>query len=114
MTIRNPVEWGYDSVRTTMHGLNVAAHGLHRSKDALDDPVPTVRRITVSDLADVLKKGFEDFAASRTDLIFIAVVYPLAGLVLARLTIGYRHAAAAVSARFGICAARSVRRGGSL
>ena len=30
-----------------------------------------------------------DFAAYRTDVIFICIIYPLAGLVLARLAAGY-------------------------
>jgi uncharacterized membrane protein len=43
----------------------------------------------VADLGHVLAKGYYDFAAYRTDVIFLCVVYPLVGLVLARLAFGY-------------------------
>ena len=38
---------------------------------------------TSPDLRDVLTKGREDFTACRSDVIFLCVIYPLAGLVLA-------------------------------
>ncbi|MGH6644321.1 MAG: DUF2189 domain-containing protein [Bradyrhizobium sp.] len=50
--------------------------------------VPVVRRITMADLRDVLVKGFSDFGAYRTDVIFICLIYPLAGLVIASATMG--------------------------
>ena len=34
-------------------------------------------------------RGFADFAAYRTDVIFLCVIYPVVGLVLARLASGY-------------------------
>jgi uncharacterized membrane protein len=37
----------------------------------------------------VLARGVEDFGAYRTDVIFICIIYPLAGLILARLAAGY-------------------------
>jgi len=36
-----------------------------------------------------LKRGFDDFGANRTDVIFLCVLYPVLGLVLARLVFGY-------------------------
>ncbi|HEY9218424.1 MAG TPA: DUF2189 domain-containing protein [Phenylobacterium sp.] len=50
---------------------------------------PQVNRITAADLTDALRKGFGDFAAARDDVIFIVIVYPLAGLVLAALASRY-------------------------
>jgi hypothetical protein len=41
------------------------------------------------DLKDVLTEGFADLEAYRTDVIFLCVIYPVVGLVLARLTFGY-------------------------
>ncbi len=49
----------------------------------------TVRRIGVADLKDALSKGFDDFLAMPTHAMFLCIVYPLAGLVLARLAFGY-------------------------
>jgi uncharacterized membrane protein len=82
MTIRNPAEWVYDSFRPS----NFRPGWAHRRTSAeLDDPVPTIRRIKISDLFDVLRKGLEDFGARRTDVLFIAIIYPLAGLLIVKL-----------------------------
>ncbi|AXK81265.1 DUF2189 domain-containing protein [Pseudolabrys taiwanensis] len=48
-----------------------------------------VRRIGVADLKDALRKGFDDFLAMPTHAMFLCIVYPLAGLLLARLAFGY-------------------------
>ena len=49
----------------------------------------TVRRIGVEDLKIALSRGFDDFLAMPTHAIFLCLIYPLAGLVLARLAFGY-------------------------
>jgi uncharacterized membrane protein len=51
----------------------------------LGQAVPVVRKITAGDLIDALKKGVTDVGATRDDVLFIGLIYPLAGLVLARL-----------------------------
>ena len=51
----------------------------------LGQAVPAVRKITVRDLGDALRKGAADVGATRDDVLFIGLIYPLAGLVLARL-----------------------------
>ena len=48
-----------------------------------------VRRIGVADLKDALAKGFGDFLAMPTHAMFLCLIYPVAGLVLARLAFGY-------------------------
>jgi len=48
-----------------------------------------VRRIGVADLKDALAKGFGDFLAMPTYAMFLWLIYPIAGLVLARLAFGY-------------------------
>jgi len=50
---------------------------------------PNVRKIGVSDLFDVLAKGFRDFLAMPTSSIFLILIYPIAGLIFLRLTFGY-------------------------
>lgn len=55
----------------------------------LDQAVPVVRKITVGDLFEALKKGATDVGATRDDILFIGLIYPLAGLVLARLAFSY-------------------------
>ena len=49
----------------------------------------TVRRIGLADLKDALTKGVDDFNAMPTHAIFLCAIYPIIGLVLARLAFGY-------------------------
>lgn len=50
---------------------------------------PEVRRIGAADLHAALRAGFSDFLAARDDVIFIAIIYPLAGLMLLALAMQY-------------------------
>src|SRR5438270_2321976 len=85
MHIRNPVEWSVDQLRLAGHA--VESIGQHRR--GMDMSAPAVRRIGYPDIRDALAKGLEDFAAFRTDVASLCVIYPIAGLVLARLAFGY-------------------------
>jgi uncharacterized membrane protein len=85
MHIRNPVEWSVDQLRLAGHAVEAVGRGGR----GLDMPAPAVRPIGVADIRDALVRGLDDFAAFRTDVASLCVVYPLAGLVLARLAFGY-------------------------
>jgi uncharacterized membrane protein len=87
--IRNPIEWGVDQLKTAEQALERAGHSLRRPEATRDAPLPAVRQIELADLRDVLEKGFSDFGAYRTDVIFLCIIYPIAGVVLARLAFGY-------------------------
>jgi uncharacterized membrane protein len=87
--IRNPVEWSIDQLRAAELAAAQAGHHLRAPAGVRQAPLPRVRRIGVADLREVLTRGIADFAAYRTDVIFICIIYPLAGLVLARLMFGY-------------------------
>jgi uncharacterized membrane protein len=64
---------------------------LHVMTGASEIPVvPVVRKINFADLKDALAKGIDDFLAAPTQLIFLAIIYPIVGLFLARLTFGYQ------------------------
>jgi uncharacterized membrane protein len=52
-------------------------------------PAPVVRKIAMRDLWDALAKGIDDFRAFPTHVIFLSVIYPIIGLVLAGLTLSY-------------------------
>jgi uncharacterized membrane protein len=83
MTIRNPVEWGVDKFRVSILGVEESVNrGLIQTEEDAHLPRPEVRRINASDLRDVLVRGFSDFGANRTDVIFLCVLYPVIGLVL--------------------------------
>lgn len=81
-TIRNPIEWGIEQFRSA------AKHA-----DAMSRPgqtaAPQVRRIRVADLRGVLTRGVEDFAAYRSDIVLLCLLYPIVGFVLARVAFGY-------------------------
>jgi uncharacterized membrane protein len=50
---------------------------------------PTIRKIGLGDLKQALVHGTEDFAAMRSDVVFLCLIYPIVGIVLAGLTLGY-------------------------
>ncbi len=88
MTIRNPIEWSWDQVRHAASGIEAASHSLGRTEATLHSPAPAIRKIGVADIGDALRDGLDDFAACRTDVIFLCIVYPIVGLVLARAVFG--------------------------
>jgi uncharacterized membrane protein len=51
--------------------------------------VPAVRSIRPRDLVDALARGVDDFRAMPTHAIFLSLIYPVAGLAIARWTFGY-------------------------
>jgi uncharacterized membrane protein len=87
--IRNPAEWSVDQLSAANQAVERAGHSLRRPEATRAAPLPTVRRINVADLREVLARGVGDFAAYRSDVIFLCFIYPLAGLVLAWLAFGY-------------------------
>ncbi|MGY3413374.1 putative membrane protein [Bradyrhizobium sp. GM5.1] len=48
-----------------------------------------VRKISLSDLGNALRLGWEDFKAIPTHAVVLCVIYPVLGIVLFRLVIGY-------------------------
>jgi uncharacterized membrane protein len=87
MYIRNPIEWSVDQLKFAGSTIETLVAGRQVRED-LRSPL-TIRRIGVADIRDALAKGVDDFAAFRTDVALICVIYPLVGLVLARLAFGY-------------------------
>lgn len=81
-TIRNPIEWSLDALRhASRHSVSVA-QSLQGSQSA-DQPLPAINEVTLDDLRTALMKGFEDFKAFRTDILFLCLIYPLVGILLA-------------------------------
>jgi uncharacterized membrane protein len=82
--IRTPPGWGADMLTRAYNSVtSTTADRLASSAP------PAVRRIGLEDLRWALARGVEDFGASRTDVIFLCVIYPLIGLLLARVASGY-------------------------
>ena len=51
--------------------------------------LPEVRSIGPKDLKEALAKGLEDFWAMPTHVVFLSLIYPIAGLAIGRATLGY-------------------------
>ena len=51
--------------------------------------LPRVRSISPRDLWDALAKGFADFWAMPTHVIFLTIIYPIAGVLIAYAAFGY-------------------------
>lgn len=85
--IRNPGEWGVDQLKLAGTMLGEAGHSLAGSGDGREI---AVRRIGLDDLKEALARGIDDFAAYRSDVIFICVIYPLAGLLLGWVAFNHR------------------------
>src|ERR1051326_7773378 len=50
---------------------------------------PVVRKIGLADVRQALAEGIDDFSAMPTHVLFLGILYPLVGLLLAFLTFGY-------------------------
>src|SRR5262245_35955227 len=50
---------------------------------------PTIRKIGLNDLEEALTRGLDDFSAMPTHAIFLCLIYPLVGMFLAALMLGY-------------------------
>ena len=87
--IRNPVEWSVDQVKLAAEALEQAGRAVRRAQADLHSPAPMVARIRIADLKPILRAGLEDFAASRTDVVTLCLIYPVVGLILVRLASGY-------------------------
>jgi uncharacterized membrane protein len=90
MSIQNPVEWGVERLKLAFVKMESVNRGLLPAEQSIDSALPVIRRIGIADLRDVLARGFDDFGANRTDVIFLCVFYPAIGLLLASLAAEHR------------------------
>jgi uncharacterized membrane protein len=86
--IQSPFAWIGDQLDRAFHSVGSASDEDYWHENRRVGAV-TVRRIGLADLGQVLSNGVADFAANRTDVIFLCVIYPLVGLVLGRIASGY-------------------------
>lgn len=64
-----------------MSDFSLTAHGIAASG-------PVVRRIGLADVRAALAEGWSDFLAIPTQLVFLCILYPIIGLVAARVAVG--------------------------
>ena len=62
---------------------------LHATAHPGDHSAIEIRHIGLADLRTALQRGLDDFWAMPTHIVFLALIYPIAGLFLARLTYTY-------------------------
>lgn len=79
-TIGNPASWGVSALGRVFVHLGRFLSRLGSSPDA---SLPGVRKLTLGDLGEALRHGFDDFTALRSDVIFICLIYPVIGASLA-------------------------------
>lgn len=78
-TIGNPISWAAHNLGATGDHLGESVTQLGSETTA---ELPEIRELSMEDIRHAMYAGYDDFLASRADALFIAVVYPLAGLVL--------------------------------
>src|SRR4051794_36540448 len=82
MVIRTPPAWASEQVGA-LHAPAADTPEAYWGGRAAEAPV-TIRRIGLSDIGEAIARGFDDLGAYRADVVFLCVVYPLVGLLLAR------------------------------
>jgi uncharacterized membrane protein len=82
---RRPLRQGSLTVMATYHS-NVSPEVQPAQYSAAE---PVIRTISLSDLHQALRLGWEDFKAVPSHAIILCVIYPVLGLILARAVLGY-------------------------
>src|ERR1700716_4441654 len=70
----------------TLYSDNIAKFGRHVFGDAASYPI---RKIGLSDLHEALRLGWEDFNAMPSHAVVVCVIYPVLGIALFRMVLGY-------------------------
>lgn len=85
-TIGNPLSWAFAALRSTFGYASSVAESLG-SQAASGTESPQIRTLTLQDLRDALSKGWADVMAFRSDVVFVCLLYPVIGGVLAVLAV---------------------------
>lgn len=81
--IKTPPGWGIEVLGRPFH-----PRATHTDWTEVLSPA-AVRRVEWQDLREALRLGWRDFQAERTDVVLLCLVYPVAGLLLARAALGH-------------------------
>ncbi|MEO3415692.1 DUF2189 domain-containing protein [Roseovarius sp. CAU 1744] len=77
-TIGNPLTWAADAVFGTSRSVGAATEALASH----DTTPPATRPIGDADIRAALSKGYDDFKAFRSDVMFLVAIYPIIGICL--------------------------------
>lgn len=83
-TIGNPLSWTAHNLQTAGRHLGEATARLGGSTA---EEMPRLRSLRQSDIGAALRAGWQDFMAERTDVMFLVLIYPVAGLLLMGLAL---------------------------
>jgi uncharacterized membrane protein len=81
--VQHPLGWSVERFAAWRQGYPSTFRA-----EAPPQPLGAPSRIAISDLRAVLREGYADFAAVRTDVIFLCILYPLIGLVMGNIVLG--------------------------
>jgi len=81
MHIRNPFEWLF--AHSDPAAIGSARPAEYWPARALRQTKPEARKITLADLRDAIALGVRDFSESRTDVLFVCLIYPIAAFFIA-------------------------------
>ena len=85
MPTHSPAEWLVRQADATVSTVGSAPAAEYWTYPRATRP-PAVKEITTGDLTSALELGLKDFAAARTDVAFLCLIYPIIGLFLAVVT----------------------------
>lgn len=78
-TIGNPLSWLLQGAETTAQHMSRTVEEI--GSEGAGAP-PQVRKLTSEDIVQALASGLEDFAACRSDAMFLVLFYPIMGVAL--------------------------------
>ncbi len=78
-TIGNPLSWAAAAIGRAGTHMAEASSEIAGSRT---HAAPIVNSLTMDDLHYALRKGTEDFAAVRSDVVFLVLLYPIIGLTM--------------------------------
>src|SRR3954449_6446543 len=82
MVIRTPPAWISERLGT-LHLPVTDTPETYWGRRAAETPA-TIRRIGLHDIGEAIARGFDDLGAYRADVVFLCMIYPVVGLLLAR------------------------------
>ena len=85
--IRNPFEMAIEQFGQAVSDAGRAATA--RRPAEVEQAAPVIRRVAPSDLWAALLEGASDLGVAREDVVFAALIYPIAGLVLAQIFLNH-------------------------
>lgn len=85
-TIGNPLSWAFGAIRSTF-GYASSVVGAVGAQATGGAETPQIRTLTLQDLRIALAKGWADVMAFRSDVVFVCLLYPVIGGILAALAL---------------------------